>query len=184
MARLLLLLIALTLLACREQSEPETAASSAPATPTGIQVFSKAFAPGQTLPIQYTCLDRNFSPPLRWSGLPADTRGVVMTLEDADAGHFLHWAIYNLPPPITQLPEDLPPHEMLALGALHARNDFGKIGYGGPCPPAGQTHRYLFRVHALDAMLQIEPGASRAQLEKAMNGHLLARGDLEVSFKR
>lgn len=151
-----------------------------------IPLSSKAFANLRPIPKRYSCQDENISPPLNWGKVPGNTRSVVLILDDPDApgGTWLHWLVYNIPPEIIALPENLPKGETLSLGALQGLNDFKQVGYGGPCPPAGNAHHYHFRLFALDTMLQLEPGASRAQVEAGMKGHVLGEGELVATFKR
>ncbi|HEY9841145.1 MAG TPA: YbhB/YbcL family Raf kinase inhibitor-like protein [Candidatus Obscuribacterales bacterium] len=168
-------------------SDPSASASPMEVKLMGLmQITSKAFANGQAIPERFSCKGANVSPPLNWVKVPKGTRSLALIMDDPDApaGTWLHWVLYNVPPEISQLPDDLPPNETLSLGALQGLNDFKKMGYGGPCPPAGQLHRYFFRLFALDAMLPLEPGATRAQLEAAMKGHILGRGELMGGFKQ
>ncbi|GIW05043.1 MAG: hypothetical protein KatS3mg059_1663 [Thermomicrobiales bacterium] len=127
-----------------------------------IQVMSGAFADGQQIPVKYTCDAQDISPPLRWSGVPAEAQELVLVVDDPDApsGIFTHWLVYGLPPRTTGLPEGVPPGETVPGGGRQGRNDFGRLGYGGPCPPSG-SHRYVFTVYALDAPLNLPPGATR-----------------------
>ncbi|KJR42283.1 phosphatidylethanolamine-binding protein, partial [Candidatus Magnetoovum chiemensis] len=128
---------------------------------------------------------RNISVPLTWSLLPDGTKSVAIINDDPDApvGTWVHWVIYNIPPQITSLPEGVPLDKTLSNGAIQGKNDFNKIGYGGPCPPSG-THRYYFKIYALDAMLDLQPGATKAQLLEAMKNHTLSEGQLMGKYKR
>ncbi|MFN7949329.1 MAG: YbhB/YbcL family Raf kinase inhibitor-like protein [Blastocatellia bacterium] len=152
-----------------------------------IQILSNAFAEGASIPVQYTCDGDNISPPLRWGSLPKDSQSLALICEDPDApsGVFTHWLIFNLPPLVSSLPEAMPASDTLEeTGAVQGRNDFHEIGYGGPCPPPGSPHRYFFRLFALDTRLQLSAGASKQELERAMQGHVLATGHLMGTYQR
>jgi Raf kinase inhibitor-like YbhB/YbcL family protein len=150
-----------------------------------IEVRSSAFGDGDRLPSDFTCEGADMSPPIQWSGVPANAQSLTVIVEDPDAlaGNWTHWLVYDLPPSMTQLPSGIPEGEMLSNGGLQGRTDFGKPGYGGPCPPSGE-HRYFFRIYALDAMLRLQPGISRQELLEAMQGHILAEGVLMGTYER
>lgn len=194
--RLLPALLIPLLCACPPQQNSQDQAqnqteSQSPASNQALQLSntvtltSKGFAPQGAIPARYTCQGENLSPPLLWANLPKGTRSEALIMDDPDApgGVWLHWVLYNVPPEIIALPEGLGKTDTLALGALQGHNAFHKIGYDGPCPPAGPAHHYSFRIYALDKMLQIEPGASRADVEAAMQGHVLGQGELVGTFK-
>jgi Raf kinase inhibitor-like YbhB/YbcL family protein len=151
--------------------------------PMTIHLSSSAFAPGQSIPAKYSCTGREISPPLVWSGAPANTQSFAITVEDPDApgGTWVHWVVYNISQGTNQLPEAIPNGAQLADGGLQGRNSSGNFGYNGPCPPAG-IHRYVFKIYALDAMLTLAAGADKAQLLAAMQGHILAQGELLGTF--
>ncbi len=152
-----------------------------------IQVLSTAFHEGDAIPVQYTCDGENISPPLRWGRLPKGSQSLALICEDPDApsGVFVHWIIFNLPPIVSDLPEALPPTETLVeTGATQGLNDFNEIGYGGPCPPPGNPHRYFFRLFALDAKLDLKPGATKSEFANAVEGHLIAMGHLMGTYQR
>jgi Raf kinase inhibitor-like YbhB/YbcL family protein len=152
-----------------------------------IQVLSTAFHHGETIPVQYTCDGNNVSPPLRWGSIPKDSQSLALVCEypDAPAGAFVHWLIFNLPPIVADLPEALPTvGTLVESGASQGRNDFNKIGYDGPCPPPGNFHRYFFRLYALDARLPLQEGATKHELVRVMEGHILATGYLMGTYKR
>jgi Raf kinase inhibitor-like YbhB/YbcL family protein len=150
-----------------------------------IRVMSDAFAEGQPIPAKYTCDGQDISPPLRWTGIPTEARELALVVDDPDApsGLFTHWLVYGLPPQTTGLPEGVPPGETVSGGGRQGRNDFGRIGYGGPCPPSG-SHRYVFTVYALDAPLGLPAGATRRQLFRAMEGHVIDKGQLIGRYQR
>jgi len=147
---------------------------------------SSAFAPGAAIPAQYSCKGADTSPPLEWSGVPANTATFAIIMDDPDApgGTWVHWLIWNFPPGGNGMSEGTPRFERFDDGGRQGRNSFHKIGYYGPCPPAGATHRYSFRLYALDAKLDLAAGASRSQLDAAMKGHVLAETEYMGTFHR
>jgi len=151
-----------------------------------IQLSSTAFDEGQTIPKQHTGDGRNSSPPLRWQDAPAGTASWALICEDPDAprGTFTHWVLYNVPATARELSEGVPPDTTLADGALQGVNDFGKVGYGGPAPPRGKPHRYLFKLFALARPLDLPPGATKAQVLTAMKGQVLGEGLLMGTYAR
>ncbi|HUA38421.1 MAG TPA: YbhB/YbcL family Raf kinase inhibitor-like protein [Candidatus Sulfopaludibacter sp.] len=151
-----------------------------------IPITSTAFAEGQPIPDPYTCAGLNVSPPLQWANAPAGVKSFALIADDPDApmGTWVHWVIYNLPPAATALAENTPPAPELPDGSKQGINDFGNIGYGGPCPPPGRPHRYFFKIYALDVMLNIKSGATKKELLKAMEGHVLARGQRVGTYQR
>ena len=150
-----------------------------------FKLTSTAFQEGQPIPRQYTCDGVNVSPPLEWSGAPpaAKTFAIICDDPDAPSGTWVHWVVYDLPAENIGLVENLPPTENLKAGGFQGTNDFGKIGYGGPCPPSG-THRYFFKIYALDNYLSLKVGATKAFVEKAMEGHIVAQGQLMGTYSR
>jgi Raf kinase inhibitor-like YbhB/YbcL family protein len=150
-----------------------------------ITVSSAAFEERGMIPKQYTCDGANVSPPLAWDSVSESAKSLVVISDDPDApaGTWVHWVMYNLPPDIRELPEKIPTNRTLKNGARQGTNDFGNIGYGGPCPPSG-THRYYFKLYALDTVLDCDPGMSKAQIDRAMKGHVLASGQLMGTYKR
>jgi Raf kinase inhibitor-like YbhB/YbcL family protein len=144
------------------------------------ELTSTAFADGAAIPVKYTADGANVSPPLSWSFLPDGTESVALIVHDTDApsGDFAHWVAWNLDPDPGGLGEDTPaPSEGV--------NGFGASGYKGPSPPPGDgRHRYFHDLHALDAELDLEPGASRQQLEEALSGHVLAKTQLVGTYER
>jgi Raf kinase inhibitor-like YbhB/YbcL family protein len=152
-----------------------------------IQLTSTAFAEGQTIPEKYTADGADLSPPLAWHGAPENTESFALICDDPDApsGTWVHWVIYNLPVDQHHLPEGVPSHEgTLQHGAHQGKNSFGRLGYGGPSPPPGKPHRYIFKIHALSTKLNLSSGASRNALESAMKGHILAEGRLTGKYGR
>ena len=151
-----------------------------------MEIHSTAFSDRSPIPAQYTCDGTDISPPLRWTNPPPETRSFALLCDDPDApaGTWVHWVIYDLPAATTSLSQGVHPRETVEHGARQGKNDFRKIGYGGPCPPAGKPHRYFFKLYALDAGLDLEPGATKAQLEKAMRGHILEEAQLIGMYHR
>ncbi|MFA6600394.1 MAG: YbhB/YbcL family Raf kinase inhibitor-like protein [Candidatus Omnitrophota bacterium] len=155
--------------------------------PTGqtLKVTSDAFEEGGPIPADHTCDGRDKSPVLRWSGAPAGTQSFAIITDDPDAlvGEWVHWIVYDLPPTVDMMPEGVPELGKLANAEKHGMNDFGRLGYGGPCPPSG-THRYIFKVYALDCMLKAPAGLKKKDLLKAMEGHILGMGQLVGTYER
>ena len=150
-------------------------------------LMTQAFAPGGDIPRRYTCDGEDLSPGLQWTGKPsAETKGFALIADDPDApvGTFTHWVLYDLPASATSLPEGVPKQPEISGGGKQGRNDFGKTGFGGPCPPPGKPHRYYFRLYALDAPLSLKAGATRAELEGAMGGHVVAQAEVMGRYKR
>jgi len=157
-----------------------------PEAPPSLAVRSAAFTDRGAIPVRHTCDGENVSPPLSWLGAPKGTVSYALIVDDPDAprGTFVHWLLYDLPASVESLPEAVPTLERLENGALQGRNDAGRLGYSGPCPPRGPPHRYRFTVYALDTLLGLAPGASREELERAMSGHVLAWGQLVGTYGR
>ncbi len=151
-----------------------------------LQLTSPAFENGGDIPKKHTCDGADVSPALSWSAPPAGARSFCLIMDDPDApgGRWVHWVLYNLPAETRSLPEGVPKEKELADGTRQGRNDFARPGYGGPCPPRGPAHRYYIKLYALDARLDLQPGASKADLEKAMEKHILAQGQLMGRYKR
>ena len=151
-----------------------------------IELSSTAFQPGATIPQQYTGDGADRSPPLRWSETPSGTTSLAVICDDPDAprGTWVHWVLFNLPAPTRALEEGMPPTATLDNGATQGRNDFGNTGYGGPAPPPGRPHRYVFTLYALDVAVDLSPGVTKAQLLGAMKGHVLAEGQLVGTYGR
>jgi Raf kinase inhibitor-like YbhB/YbcL family protein len=149
-------------------------------------IRSTALEAGGPIAQVYTCDGRDVSPPLRWDNVPPGTKSFALVCDDPDApmGTWVHWVIYGIPESVRQLPEAVPVRDRLSDGALQGRNDFGKIGYGGPCPPRGKPHRYFFRLYALDDVLSLAPGLSKKALLKAIEGHVLAEAELFGTYGR
>ena len=151
-----------------------------------FRITTTAFSNGGTIPKNYTCDGPDLSPPLTWKDPPAGTQSFALITDDPDApaGTWVHWVIYNIPSTTKELPEGVQKTEKLPDGTLQGRNDFRKIGYGGPCPPPGKPHRYFFKLYALDTKLSLKPGATKAELESAMKGHTLGQTEIMAKYGR
>lgn len=151
-----------------------------------MQISSTAFSPGETIPKKFTCDGPDTSPKLTWSAPPEKTQSFALIMDDPDApvGTWVHWVLFDLPPDTRELAEGVPKQEELPNGARQGRNDFGKIGHGGPCPPPGKPHRYFFKLYALDTKLNLKAGAAKADVERAMKGHILAQAELMGRYGR
>ena len=151
-----------------------------------LKLTSTAFQPGSTIPKKFTCDGPDVSPALAWTEAPAGTASFALIMDDPDApvGTWVHWVLYDLPANTRELDEGVLKQEELPNGARQGRNDFRKIGYGGPCPPPGPAHRYYFKLYALDSKTNLKPGATKADLEKAMKGHILAQAEWMGRYQR
>lgn len=150
-----------------------------------ITISAEAFGAGGTIPAEYTCDGRNVSPALSWDGVPANAKNIALIMDDPDAPGrtFVHWVLFNIPAGTQKLNKGIPGNKTLSDGSAHGMTDFGRVGYGGPCPPGG-THRYYFKIYALDKKLDLLAGASKKELEDAMAGHILAKGELMGKYGR
>lgn len=151
-----------------------------------IDISSDDFKEGETIPATYTGDGKNTSPSLRWTGAPEGTKSLALICDDPDAPRktWVHWVIFNIPSSSHGLPEAVPTRETLADDARQGKNDFGKIGYGGPSPPPGKPHRYYFKLYALDTGLDLPAGSTKDELLGAMKGHVLAEGQLMGRYGR
>jgi Raf kinase inhibitor-like YbhB/YbcL family protein len=150
-----------------------------------MKLESQAFQAESLIPKKYTCDGDDISPPLSWGTPPDGTQSLALIADDPDAPGqtFVHWVAYNLPSDRRELPEGVPNGESLPNGGIQGKSDFGKLGYGGPCPPGG-THRYFFKLYALDTSLDLQPGASKADVERAIDGHVLTLAELMGRYSR
>jgi Raf kinase inhibitor-like YbhB/YbcL family protein len=151
-----------------------------------FKLTSSAFREGQAIPIDYTGDGSDRSPPLSWSAPPPGTASLALICEDPDAprGTWTHWVLYNLPADVRELAEGQSPGGDIMNEAGQGKNDFGKLGYGGPAPPRGKPHRYFFKLYALDTTLKLPAGATRAELLSAMKGHVLAEAECMGTYQR
>lgn len=176
------LLIAAGLLAACGGDRAKDPLADSTATPAqAIQLTSLAFSDGGDIPKEYTCDGLDASPALAWSGLPQGVRSLAVIVDDPDAGGFVHWVVYAIPPERESLPARVLPD---VVDYRQGKNDFGKIGYGGPCPPKGSRHTYRFRVYALDAEVFLEAGSGANDVIEAMRGHIVAYGELTGRYGR
>ncbi len=182
-AAVLAVALPLVFAGCRSQPgpPPDVAAQTAE-----LSLASTAFGAGAAIPAKYTCDGENVSPPLGWSGAPDGVRSFAIIMEDPDAplGTFTHWVIFNLPAGSAGLPEGVTNADRLENGAVQGENSFGKLGYGGPCPPRGSEHHYVFKLYALDTSLTTNVGATAKQVYAAMSGHVLGYGELTGTCAR
>ena len=152
-----------------------------------MRIESPAFRSEDMIPVKYTCDGDDVSPALRWFDSPPNVKGFVLIMEDPDApmGTFTHWILYNIPPSLSNLPENIPKKPEVQGIGMQGVNDFGRVGYGGPCPPRTHPpHRYYFRLYALDSMLNLKPSASLNEVRRAMNGHIIAEAYVMGKYGR
>ncbi len=176
----LILVLALAI-GCHGSPKPELGADA-----PQLQLQTTSFQSGASIPATFTCDGANTSPALAWSGAPASTKSFALILDDPDApsGTFVHWVLYNLSATARSLPAAVPKQNQLADGALQGRNDFGEIGYGGPCPPGHKPHHYRFVLYALEVLLNLPSGATKQQVEDALKDHIVARGKIVGIYSR
>jgi hypothetical protein len=151
-----------------------------------LSLSSPALQEGEDIPTDYTCDGQDMSPPLTWDEPPSETQSFALIMDDLDApgGVFTHWVLFNIPADSRELQEAVPAESQLSSGALQGKNSFGKTGYGGPCPPAGNPHQYQFTLYALDQLLDLHMGASKNEVFNAMQGHILGQGRLTATYQR
>lgn len=151
-----------------------------------FELRSPAFPPGGEIPVKYTCDGPDLSPPLRWTDPPAGTKSFALVVDDPDApaGTWVHWVLYGLPASLRELPEGVPARETVTGIGTQGVNDFRKVGYGGPCPPRGPAHRYVFRLYALNVEPALPARRTKADLLKAIDGHVLAQAELTGRYRR
>ena len=192
LTRWIFLLLAMIMAACAPAATAESdppATSETPSTEVtmSLALTSDAFANGQSIPAKYSCVGRNISPALAWNDPPAGTQSFALIVDDPDApmGTWVHWVLFNIPAAARNLPEDLPvTGKNMDPNAIYVgKNSSGNIGYDGPCPPSG-THRYYFKLYAVDTTLNLLPGASKEQVLKEMEGRILAQGELMGTFSK
>ena len=152
-----------------------------------MRIESPAFKNEDMIPVKYTCDGDDVSPTLRWFDPPPNVKSFALIMEDPDApmGTFTHWILYNIPPNLSELPENIPKKPEVQGIGMQGVNDFGRVGYGGPCPPRTHTpHRYYFRLYALDTMLSLKPGAGLNEVRRTMSGHIIAEAYLMGRYGR
>lgn len=180
----------LAVIACKGDDNPKVGESSARAEEMAIQeekmpeirITSKAFIHEGMIPARYTCDGEDISPEIIWKNVPEGAQTLALICDDPDAPSktWVHWVAYNIPVSDTCLPAGM---KADAENCCQGMTDFGRIGYGGPCPPGG-VHRYFFRMYALDCKLDLKPGATKKELLQAMEGHILAQGELMGTYQR
>jgi Raf kinase inhibitor-like YbhB/YbcL family protein len=189
-----LFIVAILLCSCRSETPSNSSNSnngnqSVTPTPNGkkaeMKVSSKAFQEGGMIPKEYTCDGANVSPPLVWDSAPDHTKSFALIADDPDAPGktWVHWVAFNLPASARVLPENVPAQDVITSGGRQGTTDFRQVGYGGPCPPSG-VHRYYFKLYALDTELALDSSATKDQLLRAMEGHMLAEGQLMGKYQR
>lgn len=151
-----------------------------------LELNSPDFSSGGVIPKQFSCDGGDLSPALAWNAPPPATQAFALIADDPDApvGTWVHWVLFDLPPTLRSLPQNFPKDPQAADGSRNGANDFDKIGYGGPCPPAGKPHRYFFKLYALDTKLNLKAGATKKDVERAMQGHILAQGEYMGRYSR
>ena len=150
-----------------------------------LHLTSAAFTHGGKIPTRFTCDGADVSPNLQWTAAPTGAKSLAIVMDDPDAAaDFTHWLAYNIPPDIRELAEGASAQAAMPHGSAQGTNDFTRIGYGGPCPPAGKPHHYVFRLYALDIRLDLPPGASRIQLDSAIEHHIVAEGQIIGIYRR
>ena len=176
----------LLLAACSGGEENGGNRQSEPLPATDFQVTIGAFEDGAPVPVRYTCEGENVSPQISWSGVPVGTNSFAVVMDDPDApgGVYDHWVLFNLPPDLQGLPEDVPGTAKLEAGGIHGRNSTGNTGYMGPCPPPGNVHHYRFTVYAVDQMLGLDSSAGKQALLDALAGHILAGSRHTGTYQR
>ena len=151
-----------------------------------FKLNSHSFSDGEDIPKKYSCDGDDVSPELHWADQPPAAKSFALIVDDPDApsGTWVHWVLFDLPGAAHDLPEGAGKGAPLPSGAQQGTNDFKKTGYGGPCPPPGKSHRYFFKMYALDARLSLKASATKAEVEKAMQGHILGKGELVGRYRR
>jgi Raf kinase inhibitor-like YbhB/YbcL family protein len=172
-----------------EQIKPEAASgreAEEGVREMAFKLTSSAFEHGKEIPGKFTCLGQDVSPTLSWENPPDGTRSFALICDDPDAPGvtWVHWVVWAIPPTTTGFSEAIPPNPVLDDGTTQGITDFGKAGYGGPCPPPGKPHRYFFKLYALDNITELEPRAIKKQLLEAMEGHILGQAELMGTFGR
>ncbi|RMG66919.1 MAG: YbhB/YbcL family Raf kinase inhibitor-like protein [Calditrichaeota bacterium] len=151
-----------------------------------LKIYSSAFDRGERIPVKYTCDGPDLSPPLKWENLPEGTKSLVLICDDPDApvGTWVHWVVYGIPPTLEGLEENVPRTETVKPGFRQGKNSWGRIGYGGPCPPKGKPHRYFFKLYAVDISTDWEAGLSKEEVLKRIEGHILAQAEWMGTYQR
>jgi Raf kinase inhibitor-like YbhB/YbcL family protein len=151
-----------------------------------MRIVSAAFEDQEFIPARHTCDGEDLSPSLSWEGVPEGTGSLALVVDDPDCptGTWVHWMMYDIPPSMNGLGEGISTGPELGFGAKHGKNSWKRFGYGGPCPPAGKPHRYVFKLFALDTPLNIDPGAGAKLLMKVIEGHVIERAEIVGLYAR
>jgi len=151
-----------------------------------FELRSTAWEPGGAIPMDHSCDGRDLSPPLSWTGTPENTKSFALIVDDPDApaGTWVHWVLYDIPATVRELVQDVPSKNKVPGVGTQGFNDFGHVGYGGPCPPRGPAHRYVFTLHALDTELGLPARKTKRDVLKAMEGHVLGHAELMGRYQR
>jgi Raf kinase inhibitor-like YbhB/YbcL family protein len=165
---------------------PESLLSEPGGTAMTFAISSSSFQNGGEIPKKFTCDGADVSPALSWANPPSGTKSFALIGDDPDApvGTWTHWVLFDLPAHTTNLAEGVAKVDEVPGGGRQGRNDFRRIGYGGPCPPPGKPHRYFFKLYALDKMLDLKPGASKQEVERATEGHVLGKAEVMGAYRR
>ena len=174
-------LVVVLAVACSGSGDNQPAVADVAAV---LELKSAAFEDGEQIPVDFTCDGADRSPGLAWSGGPSGTRGYALIVDDPHARGFVHWVLYDVPADVNSLAGGVPARDVVGGVGVQGRNGFGRVGYGGPCPPRGGPHTYRFTVYALDSALDFGPGESADDLATAMFGHVLATGELVGTYRR
>jgi Raf kinase inhibitor-like YbhB/YbcL family protein len=181
---MIIMVIASVSVSCRAE-KAEKAAAGKGKEKVAFTITSTAFKHEEMIPEKYTCDGPDVSPQLAWTNVPESAKSFALICDDPDApaGDWVHWVVYNISSETRELKEKIANDAVLPDGARHGTNDFGKYGYGGPCPPGG-THRYYFKLYALDTMLSLKDKVTRKDLLEGMKGHILGQAELMGKYKR
>jgi Raf kinase inhibitor-like YbhB/YbcL family protein len=181
------LILCLLLSGCTGTTPPAPSPDGTGATPGNLMIQVDSLAPGSTLPVEYTCAGAGISPGMSWTGVPADTRSLVLILHDPDAplaGGFTHWLVYNIPPDSPGIPGNVSSDREIPGGGFQGLNSLGKTGYVPPCPPNGSSpHRYVFQVYALDTTID-NPSPNRTAILADLPGHTIGQAQVVIMFGR
>ncbi len=164
---------------------PSRTETFSPETEFTMNLTSPAFTQGQPIPVKFSCKGADVSPTLAWDEPPAGTKSLALVMDDPDApmGTWVHWVLFNIPTTAHEWPENTPTDANLPNGAVQGLTSARSVGYHGPCPPSG-THRYFFKLYALDIKLDLTSKADKQALLNAMQGHILAQGELMGTFSK
>ena len=181
----LVLIFTIWMTGCRSTSQSAAEITAIKSDLVVLSVSSSAFRDGETIPVKYTCDADNTSPDINWSNIPTGSKSLILIVDDPDApsGTWVHWVLINIPVDRSGLPEGINGSDLSNIG-VQGKNSSGKTGYTGPCPPKGNPHRYYFKVYALDTTLNLQTGVKKADVEKSMEGHIIAQGQLMGTYGR